>query len=70
MPDWSPWQSSWNWRSKMKNGKNPTKSQKQLLQQFGFQAEDWLIVKNTSTELLIQHRYTGRTRHVPKQFQN
>lgn len=70
MPDWSPWQSSWNWRSKMKNGKKPTKSQKQLLQQFGFQAEDWLIVKNTSTELLIQHRYTGRTRHVPKQFQN
>lgn len=39
----------------MKNGKKPTKSQKQLLQQFGFQAEDWLIVKNTSTELLIQH---------------
>lgn len=50
----------------MKNGKKPTKSQKQLLQQFGFQAEDWLIVKNTSIELLIQHRYTGRTRHIPK----
>lgn len=54
----------------MKNGKKPTKSQKQLLQQFGFQAEDWLIVKNTSIELLIQHRYTGRTRYIPKQFQN
>ena len=54
----------------MKNGKKPTKSQKQLLQQFGFQAEDWLIVKNTSIELLIQHRYTGRARHIPKQFQN
>ena len=54
------------WRSEMKNGKRPTKAQKKILAFYGFHPEDWLISKNTSTELVILHRYTERTRHIPK----
>lgn len=50
----------------MKNGKRPTKAQKKILAFYGFHPEDWLISKNTSTELVILHRYTERTRHIPK----
>lgn len=50
----------------MKNGKRPTKAQKKVLEFYGFHAEDWLISKNTSTEMVIVHRYTERTRHIPK----
>lgn len=50
----------------MKNGKNPTKSQKQLLRQYGFHPDDWLISKNTSTELVLIHRHTEQVRQVPK----
>lgn len=42
----------------MKNGKRPTKSQKILIQSLGFQPDDWLISKNTSTEMVIVHRFT------------
>ena len=50
----------------MKNGKRPTKAQKKILAFYGFHPEDLLISKNTSTELVILHRYTERTRHIPK----
>ena len=40
----------------MKNGKRPTKAQKKILAFYGFHPEDWLISKNTSTELVILHR--------------
>lgn len=50
----------------MKNGKCPTKVQKKVLEFYGFHAEDWLISKNTSTEMVIVHRYTERTRRIPK----
>lgn len=50
----------------MKNGKRPTKAQRMLIQSLGFQPDDWLISKNTSTEMVIVHRFTGRTRSIPK----
>ena len=50
----------------MKNGKRPTKAQKKILAFYGFHPEDWLISKTTSTELVILHRYTERTRQIPK----
>lgn len=50
----------------MKNGKRPTKSQKKLLSSLGIHPDDWLISKNTSTEMIIVHRFTERTRSIPK----
>ncbi|MBQ8515615.1 MAG: hypothetical protein IJ496_09485 [Ruminococcus sp.] len=50
----------------MKNGKRPTRAQKMPIQSLGFQPDNWLISKNTSTEMVIVHRFTGRTRVIPK----
>lgn len=50
----------------MKHGKAPTKAQKIMLQSYRFDPANWLIVKATSTETLIQHRYTGTVRTIPK----
>ena len=50
----------------MNNGKRPTKAQIMIVAFFGFHPEDWLSAKNASTELVILHRYTERTRHIPK----
>lgn len=50
----------------MKNGKRPTKAQKNLLRYSGLTPDDWLISKNTSTEMIIVHRFTGCTRIIPK----
>lgn len=53
------------WRSKkMKNGKNPTRREKQHLQSLRLNGNNWLIVKKMSGEWLIIHRETGRTRKV------
>lgn len=50
----------------MKNGKRPTKAQKSLLRYAGLAPDDWLISKNTSTETVVVHRFTGCTRTIPK----
>lgn len=52
----------------MKNGKRPTKSQRKQLECYGFHAEDWLVSKNTSKEMVIVHRYTDQKRCIPKQL--
>lgn len=50
----------------MKNGKNPTKAQKQFLREHRFNPDNWLIVKNTPEEMLLVHRYTSSTRRINK----
>lgn len=50
----------------MKNGKRPTKAQKNLLRYAGLTPDDWLISKNTSTETVVVHRFTGCTRTISK----
>lgn len=50
----------------MKHGKRPTRDQKILLQSFNLNPDDWLIVKNTSTEMLIVSRFTKQTKVIPK----
>lgn len=50
----------------MKNGKRPNRAQKQLLMSYRFNPEEWLISKNTSSEMVIIHRYTGKIRSIPK----
>lgn len=53
----------------MKHGKAPTKAQKIMLRSYRFDPANWLIVKATSTETVIQHRYTGTVRTIKQSFQ-
>lgn len=50
----------------MKHGKAPTRAQKIMLQSYRLDPANWLIVKDTSTETIIQHCYTGTVRTIPK----
>ena len=50
----------------MKNGKKPTRAQKILMGKWHLNCENWLVVKDTSTEMEIVHRDTGRKRIIPK----
>ena len=51
----------------MKHGKNPTLKQKKLLQAARLKFENWLIVKDTAEEMLVQNRQTGKTRTIRKE---
>lgn len=42
----------------MKHGKRPTVRQKKLLAQKRLNPDNWLIVKDTPTEMHIVYRYT------------
>lgn len=45
----------------MKNPKKPTREQRKLIEQQKLDAHDWLVVKDTSTELVLVHRYSDKT---------
>ena len=53
----------------MKHGKNPTVRQKKLMTQWHLNYEDWLVVKDTSTEMEIVHRLTEKIRVINKKFE-
>lgn len=38
------------------NGKNPTREQKKLMSERRLNPDNWLVLKNPTTELHIQHR--------------
>lgn len=44
----------------MRQGKKPTLKQKKLLQDFGKNPADWLVIEETPTELRAVYRYDGR----------
>ena len=46
----------------MKNGKNPTMSQKIRLKSLKLDSRAWLIVKELPSFFLIEHRVSGETR--------
>ncbi len=48
----------------MKNGKRPTRKEKELLASLRLNVENWLVVKHTGTEMEIVHRHTGQTRTI------
>ena len=50
----------------MKNGKRPTVKQKKLITQQKLNYNNWLVVKDTSTEMVIVHRESGKTRTIEK----
>lgn len=48
----------------MKHGKNPTVRQKKLISKMGLACENWLVERETDTELVIVHRNTGQSRTI------
>lgn len=50
----------------VKNGKRPTVRQKKLMTQWHLNCDNWLVVKDTSTEMVIIHKATDRLRTIPK----
>lgn len=50
----------------MKHGKKPTVAQRRVLKSMGLNWENWLIVKNTTDEMVIVHRLSGKERKIIK----
>ena len=50
----------------MKNGKKPTYEQRKVIHQSGLDPHDWLVVKNTPTEMVLIHRSDKTTRILSK----
>ena len=52
----------------MKHGKRPNVRQCKLIQAWGLDPADWLIVKDTPESMTIVHRYSdSTTRTLPKE---
>ena len=45
----------------MKAGKNPTREQRKFIQKKGLNAENWLVSKDTPSEMVLVHRYSDKT---------
>ena len=51
----------------MKHGTKPTYSQRTLMEEWKLDAHNWLVVKDTSTEMVIVHKHSDKTiRTIPK----
>ena len=51
----------------MKHGKKPTREQRKLLQKWKLNSEDWLVERETSTELVLIHRhFENKIKVIPK----
>ena len=48
----------------MKHGKRPTVAQCKLMQRWGMDPSNWLVVKDTSTEMVLVHRHSDHTTKV------
>ncbi|KEF40450.1 hypothetical protein M670_00476 [Schinkia azotoformans MEV2011] len=49
----------------MKKGLRPTKRQKIAIQAARLNCNNWLVYKNTNSQLHLVHRETGTTRVIP-----
>jgi len=48
----------------MKQGKRPTRSQKEQIKANGLNADNWLVERHTSSEMVIIHRVSGKARTI------
>ena len=52
----------------MKHGKNPTRKQKMPIKSARLNCENWLVIKDTAEEMIIQNRQTNKTRTIKKEL--
>ncbi len=50
----------------MKQGHKATWTERKIIEAFGLDARDWLVSKNTSTEMVLVHKHTDQVRTIPK----
>lgn len=50
----------------MKHGKKPTVKQCKFIQSWGINHENWLVIKDTPTEMVLVHRYGTTVKTLPK----
>ena len=51
----------------MKHGKKPTREQRKLMEKWRVNTMDWLVSKDTATELVLVHRhFDNKTKIIPK----
>ena len=51
----------------MKHGKKPTREQRKLMQKWKVNSQDWLVERETITELVLIHRhFENKTKVIPK----
>jgi hypothetical protein len=48
----------------MKNGKRPTRKQKEVISQAGLDAKMWLVSKAEAHSLFLVHRFTGKGKQL------
>ena len=53
---------------KIKNGKKPTREQRKLIEAHGLNPIDWLVVKDTPTEMLLIGRNAPETKVIYKEI--
>ncbi len=52
----------------MKHAKKPTRKQKMLIKAAHYNYENWLVIKDTVEEMVIQNRQTDKTRTIRKEL--
>ena len=51
----------------MKHGKKPTAAQRKLMQKWKLDSADWLVAKDTPTEMVLIHRhFDSKTKVITK----
>ena len=51
----------------MKHGTKPTRTQRKLMETWKVNSEDWLVERETPTELVLLHRhFENKTKIIPK----
>ena len=52
----------------MKHGKRPTREQRKLMEKWKVNTQDWLVERETNTELVLVHRhFDNKIKIIPKQ---
>ena len=51
----------------MKHGTKPTRTQRKLMDKWKVNTQDWLVERETSTELVLRHRhFDDKIKIIPK----
>ena len=48
----------------IKHGKKPTREQRKLMEKFKVNTQDWLVERETLTELVLLHRHFDNTKKI------
>ena len=50
----------------MKHGVKPTREQRKLMEKWKVNTMDWLVERETSSELVLRHRHFDTKKIIPK----